>query len=362
MDEKNWEGMNMIKTAVLGYGTVGSGVVELLKKNKRLFTDKDGEEIQVKYIIDIRDFPEDPNRDKIVHDFDVILHDPEITIIAETIGDKTFAYEYTKKALAAGKNVVTSNKELVAAKAPELLQLAKENGVKYLFEASVGGGIPIIRPLLHCLAANDLNKIIGILNGTTNYILTKMIKENMDFSVALKQAQQLGYAEANPAADVEGHDTCRKICILASMAFGKHIYPENVYTKGIQDLTLEDVSKAAQAGLVIKLLGYAEKTTDGSVKIFVSPCAIRTDHPLANIEDVFNGITVTGNATGDVTFYGKGAGKFPTASAVGADIIHCTTPADVGKILWQDSDNSFVKSFQDLQFTYLTGTEIPVIE
>lgn len=355
-------GIKMIKTAVLGYGTVGSGVVELLEKNKKLFTEKAGEEITVKYILDIRDFPEDPNRDKIIHDFDTILNDPEITIIAETIGGATFAYEYTKKALLAGKNVVTSNKELVAAKAPELLQIAKDHGVKYLFEASVGGGIPIIRPLLHCLAANELNQIVGILNGTTNYILTKMIRENMDFSVALKQAQQLGYAEANPAADVEGHDTCRKICILASMAFGRHIYPKNVYTKGIQDITLQDVTKAENAGYAIKLLGYAAKKEDGTVEIFVSPCAVGKDHPLANIEDVFNGITVTGNATGDVTFYGKGAGKFPTASAVGADIIHCTTQADVGKILWKDSDNSFVKSFQDLHFDYLPETDIPIIK
>lgn len=351
----------MIKTAVLGYGTVGSGVVELIK-NSKLFTEKAGEEITVKYILDIRDFPDDPNKDKIVHDFDTILNDPEVTIIAETIGGKTFAYEYTKKALAAGKNVVTSNKELVATKAPELLQLAKDNGVKYLFEASVGGGIPIIRPLLHCLAANELKKIVGILNGTTNYILTKMIKENTEFAVALKQAQQLGYAEANPAADIEGHDTCRKICILASMAFGRHIYPENVYTKGIQDVTLDDIAKADEAGFVIKLLGYAEKKTDETVEIFVSPCAVRKEHSLANIEDVFNGITVTGDATGDVTFYGKGAGKFPTASAVGADILHCTTNADVGKILWKDSDNSFVKSLNDMKFETLPGTQIPVIE
>jgi homoserine dehydrogenase len=352
----------MVNVAVLGYGVVGSGVVELIDKNNKLFTQKINQPIDVKYILDIRDFPGDKYEKKLVKDFNIILDDPEISVVVETIGGAKIAYELTKKALLAGKNVVTSNKELVAAKAPELLALAREKNVSYLFEGSVGGGIPIIRPLYHCLAANELKTIIGILNGTTNYILTKMVKEQMPFEIALQNAKDLGYAEKNPAADIEGHDTCRKICILASLAFGKHIYPQNVYTMGIQNLKLSDIEKAAEKGYVIKLLGSAAKDEDGFVDIFVSPCAIKNSHPLANIEDVFNGITVTGDAIGDVTFYGRGAGKFPTASAVGADIIDCIKDSHKQNILWVDSDNNFVRSFDKLHFKYLEGTDIPVIE
>lgn len=351
----------MINIAVLGYGTVGSGVVELIDKNNGILKNKAGDDINVKYILDVRDFPGDKYESKFVKDFDIILNDPDITVMAETIGGVTFAYDYTKKALLAGKCVVTSNKELVAQKAPELLNLAKENSAKYLFEASVGGGIPIIRPLIHCLSANEKHKIVGILNGTTNYILTKMVKDNISFETALKEAQDLGYAEKNPAADVEGHDTCRKICILASLAYGRHVYPDNVYTKGIQDLTLNDIKNADEKGYAIKLLGSAEQKENGDVEIFVSPCAISKDHPLANIEDVFNGILINGDATGDVTFYGKGAGKFPTASAVCADIVDCVHKTSAPEIIWEDSDDSFVISFDKLKFEYLEGTNIPLI-
>ena len=344
----------MVGVAVIGYGVVGSGVVELLDKNNKLFEKKAGQTVECKYILDIRDFPGDKYESKHIKDFDIIINDPEIQVVVETVGGATFAYEYTKKALTAGKHVVSSNKELVATYGPELLKIAKEHNVCYLFEASVGGGIPIINPLYHCLAANEIHKIVGILNGTTNYILTKMIKEGLSFETALKQAQQLGYAEQNPAADVEGHDTCRKICILASLAFGRHVYPKNVKTVGITDVTLDDIAKAESLGRVIKLLGSAERLEDGSVEIFVAPCAIPKDHPLANIEDVFNGITVTGDAVGDCTFYGRGAGKFPTASAVGADIVDCIKGTEKSNIMWIDSDNSeFVKSFDKLKLEYL---------
>ena len=343
----------MINVAVVGFGVVGSGVVELLDKNNRLFSKKIGQEITCKYILDIREFPGSPYADKFVKDFSVIENDPEINIVVETVGGATFAYEYTKRALRAGKHVVTSNKELVARHAPELLALARENGVCYLFEASVGGGIPIINPMYHCLAANEINRIVGIMNGTTNYILTKMVKDGVLFDDALKQAQQLGYAEKDPSADIDGIDTGRKICILASLAFGKHIYPENVMTKGIRGISLNDIYEADKQGLAVKLLGFAEKKNDGCVEIFVSPCAIPKDHSLANIEDVFNGITVTGDAIGDCTFYGRGAGKMPTASAVGADIIDCVKGTEKSGLFWTDCDNStFVRSFDKLNLEY----------
>ncbi|PWM46440.1 MAG: homoserine dehydrogenase [Clostridiales bacterium] len=352
----------MVNVAVLGYGVVGSGVVELIDNNNAIFSKKLGQPIDVKYILDIRDFKGDKYEKKIIRDFSVIENDPEVSVVVETIGGKSVAYEFTKRALMAGKSVVSSNKELVATHAPELLSLARENGVSYLFEASVGGGIPIIRPMFYCLAANELNKIIGILNGTTNYILTKMIHEKTSFDEALKQAQELGYAEANPTADIDGHDTCRKICILAALAFGRHIYPESVCTKGIRNLTLDDIAKADAQGYVIKLLGSATKLKDGNVEIFVSPCAIKKSHALANIDDVFNGIMVTGDAVGDVTFNGRGAGKFPTASAVCSDVIDAASDNIQYNIFWTDEGQDFVRSFDKLNFEYLPGTDIPVIE
>lgn len=351
----------MVKVAVMGYGVVGSGVVELMDKNRKLFEKKLGEEVEVKYILDIRDYPGDKYEDKLIKDFTVLLQDPEVSVVAETIGGTKAAYEFTKKCLVAGKNVVTSNKELVATHAPELLELARTHNVNYFFEASVGGGIPVIHPMLNCLAANKIDRIVGILNGTTNYILTKMIHEQKQMEVALKEAQQLGYAEANPSADIEGKDSCRKICILAALAFGRHIYPDKVLTVGIQNLTLDEVDKADSHGMVIKLLGVAQRCEDDSVEIFVRPCAISKTHPLANIEDVFNGIMIEGDAVGEVTFYGRGAGKFPTASAVCSDIIDAIKANGNSGLIWSDCGQEFVRSFDQLSFTCLEGTNIPII-
>lgn len=313
----------MINIAVLGYGTVGSGVVELLDKNRDTIKKNVGEEINVKYILDIRDFENDKYQEKIIKDFNTIINDREISIVAEVIGGATVAYEYTKRLLQSGVNVVTSNKELVATKGAELLKIARDKNVKYLFEASVGGGIPIIHPLLQCLEANNINEIIGIMNGTTNYILTKMKNDNISFDVALKQAQELGYAERNPDADIKGFDTCRKICILSSLAYEEEIDPDNISVKGIEDLTLEDVKKAEEQGYVVKLVGFSRRANEGSIEIFVAPCAIEKNNPLANVNDVYNAILVNGDMVGNVMFYGKGAGKFPTASAVCSDIIEC---------------------------------------
>lgn len=313
----------MINIAVLGYGTVGSGVVELLDKNRDTIKKNVGEEINVKYILDIRDFENDKYQEKIIKDFNTIINDREISIVAEVIGGATVAYEYTKRLLQSGVNVVTSNKELVATKGAELLKIARDKNVKYLFEASVGGGIPIIHPLLQCLEANNINEIIGIMNGTTNYILTKMKNDNISFDVALKQAQEFGYAERNPDADIKGFDTCRKICILSSLAYEEEIDPDNISVKGIEDLTLVDVKKAEEQGYVVKLVGFSRRTNEGSIEIFVAPCAIEKNNPLANVNDVYNAILVNGDMVGNVMFYGKGAGKFPTASAVCSDIIEC---------------------------------------
>lgn len=350
----------MKKIAVLGYGTVGSGVVELFDKNKDLIEKKIGQKIEVKYILDIRDFSNDKYADKHIKDFEIILNDSEIEIVAEVIGGATVAYEFTKKLLERGKSVVTSNKELVAKKGPELLEIAKKNNVKYLFEASVGGGIPVIHPMLNCLCANEINEIVGILNGTTNYILTKMIKENRTFEDALKTAQELGYAESNPAADIQGHDACRKISILASLALGEHINPEKIYTNGIENITLDDVEKAEKQGYVIKLLGYYKKVSNEEVEIFVSPCAIKKEHLLANVEDVFNEIIINGDTTGEVAFYGKGAGKFPTASAVCSDIIECTKNA-INPIINNECHKK-IKEFNEIKFEYIKGTNIPILK
>ncbi|MHC1693824.1 MAG: homoserine dehydrogenase [Eubacteriales bacterium] len=331
----------MTSVAILGFGIVGSGVAEVLKSNSSVISIKAGGEVVLKYILDIRSFPDSPYRDIITSDFDRILSDVDVKVIVETMGGSHPAYEYTKAALSAGKSVVTSNKEVVARFGAELLALARENGVNYMFEASVGGGIPIIRPINQCLAANELTSIIAILNGTTNYILTQMKKNNQSYEDALKKAQELGYSERNPAADVEGVDTCRKICILAAHAFGRQIPPERVTVEGITNVKLEHLQYAAAAGLSVKLLGMANKNPDGSVFIRVAPCALSAEHPLSGVEDVYNGIQIKGNAIGDVMFYGKGAGKLPTASAVTADIIDCIK--NVSKnIFWTPSDGSFV--------------------
>ena len=311
----------MVNVAILGFGTVGSGVAEVLTGHENSIERKAGGLIRLKYILDVRQFPDSPFADKFVRDFAVIEKDPEVDIVVETIGGATVALDFTRRALEAGKSVVTSNKELVASHGYELTQLAKEKGVCYLFEASVGGGIPIIRPLSQCLAANEILEIYGILNGTTNYILTRMIRAGLTFDAALKEAQDNGYAERDPSADVEGHDACRKICILAAIAFGRHIYPDQVPTQGITGVTLADVDYAESAGKKIKLLGRAIRRMDGRVCAYVAPHLVDRSDPLAGVEDVFNGISVRGDAIGDVMFYGRGAGKLPTASAVMADVM-----------------------------------------
>ena len=332
----------MKKIAVLGYGVVGSGTVEILYNHKESIEKKIGESYEVKYILDLRDFPDSPYADKFTKSFDDIVNDKEVDIVVEVLGGVKFAYPYVKASLEAGKSVVTSNKELVAAYGAELLKIAREKDVNFFFEASVGGGIPIIRPLNQCLSANKIDEIAGILNGTTNFILTKMIKEGMGFDEALKIAQDLGYAEKDPTADVEGHDTCRKICILSALAFGKHVYPDNIHTEGITKITLEDVKYCESIGSVIKLIGYASEK-DGKVTIMTCPAVIDGDSQLAGVNDVFNAILVRGDATGDVVFCGKGAGKLPTASAVVSDVIIAAKEKSTTRMMsWEDSEQNFI--------------------
>lgn len=310
----------MINIAVLGYGTVGSGVVEVLNVNGESINKRCGQEINVKYILDLRDFPGSPIQDKIVHDYNTILEDPEIQIIVEVMGGIEPAYTFVKEAIQKGKSVCTSNKELVAKHGAELLALSKERKVNFLFEASVGGGIPIIRPLNQSLTADEIEEITGILNGTTNYILTKMSNEGIDFDTVLKEAQEKGYAERNPEADVEGYDACRKIAILSSLAFGMQVDFEDIYTEGITKITDTDIKYVKEMGASIKLLGTSRKDGD-RVYAMVAPMIIKPNHPLFSVNDVFNGIFVRGNVIGDVMFYGSGAGKLPTASAVVADVV-----------------------------------------
>ena len=327
----------MVNVAILGFGVVGSGVAEVLATNGPHIDQKVDDLIRLKYILDVRDFPDSPFADKVVHDFSVIENDPEVSIVVETIGGAKAALDFTRRALRAGKSVVTSNKELVAEHGCELLKLAAEQGVSYLFEASVGGGIPILRPLNQCLAANEIEEITGILNGTTNYILTRMIRGGLSFDAALKEAQANGYAEQDPTADIEGHDACRKICILASLAFGRHIYPRQVPAEGITGVTLSDVAWAESCGKKLKLLGRAIRQADGRVCAYVAPHLVGAEDPLAGVEDVFNAIAVKGNAIGDVMFYGRGAGKLPTASAVVADVIDAAKHRDEKKrVFWAE--------------------------
>lgn len=328
----------MIQVAVLGYGTVGSGVVEVIEKNKAEINKKSGEELNVKYILDLRDFPGDPYEDKVVHDVNMILDDPEVKIICETMGGLKPAYDFTKKALSLGKSVCTSNKELVAAHGPELIRVAHENKCNYLFEASVGGGIPIIRPLNYSLTAEKIDAITGILNGTTNYILTKMDREGADFEAVLKEAQEKGYAERNPEADVEGYDACRKIAILSSLMCCKNVKYEEIYTEGITKITATDFVYARAMGRTIKLLAQS-KEVDGKLFAMVAPFMISRDNPLYMVNDVFNAVCVHGNMLGDSMYYGKGAGKLPTASAVVSDVVDCAR--HIGKVImcfWDDED------------------------
>lgn len=333
----------MIQIAVLGYGTVGSGVVEVIEKNKDMVNKKAGDELNVKYILDLRDFPGDPYEEKVVHDFNIILNDPEVKIVCETMGGVGAAYSFTKQALEAGKSVCTSNKELVAAHGPGLLALAKSHNCNYLFEASVGGGIPIIRPLNYSLTAERIEAITGILNGTTNYILSKMENEGADFSTVLKKAQDKGYAERNPEADVEGYDACRKIAILSSLMLGKTVNYEKIYTEGITKITANDFTFAKKLGMSIKLLAMSKEAGEGRAMAMVAPCLIGGSHPLKVVNGVFNAVFVRGNMLGDSMYYGRGAGKLPTASAVVSDVIDCAR--HLGKVImcfWDDEEAELV--------------------
>jgi len=344
----------VINVAVLGYGVVGSGVVEIIKKNCESISQKAGQEIRVKKILDIRDFDDTcPDKALITKNPQEIFEDDSINIIVETIGGAKIAYEYTKRALESGKHVVTSNKELVATHGPELLKIAKNNNINYLFEASVGGGIPIIRPLNRCLAANEIYSIVGILNGTTNYILTQMKKDGKDFDVALKEAQKNGYAEADPTADIEGHDSCRKIAILSSIAYNEFVDYKNIYTEGISKITLTDIRYAESLNASIKLIAMSEKVGD-KIVARVSPAIVDRDNPLYNVEDVFNAIVVKGDAIGEAMFYGRGAGKLPTASAVVADIIEIVKHwGSCGGYDWNVAEGSNVIDIMETKTKYL---------
>ena len=311
----------MINVAIMGHGVVGSGVAEILIGHADRIASKTKTPVNVKYILDLRDFPGLSYSDKFIKDFNTILNDGDVKVVVEVMGGINPAYDFAKKCICADKSVVTSNKELVAAKGAELIKLAEEHNVNFLFEASVGGGIPVLRPIAQCLAANEITAVTGILNGTTNYILNKMIVDNMDFSSALALAQEKGFAERNPAADIEGHDACRKVCILAALSFGKHVYPEQVSTEGITDITLDDVESADNFGCVIKLIGSARKLDNGKITASVRPTLVSRDCILSGVNGVFNAIMVHGDQTGDVMFYGKGAGPLPTGSAVMGDVL-----------------------------------------
>lgn len=310
----------MIKIAILGYGTIGSGVVEVLDTNRESIAKRAGDEIEVKYILDLRDFPGDPMEGKVIHDYGIIAEDPEIQVVVEAMGGVEPAYTFVKRALLAGKSVTTSNKALVAKHGAELIAIAKEQGINFLFEASVGGGIPIIRPLNSSLTADEIQEITGILNGTTNYMLSKMTFEGLEFDDVLKDAQSRGYAEADPTADIEGYDACRKIAILTSLVCGQQVDFEEIYTEGITKITAADIRYAKAMGRAIKLLATSRKTEEGYCAM-VAPFMLAQGHPLYNVNDVFNAIFVHGNVLGDAMFYGSGAGKLPTASAVVADIV-----------------------------------------
>lgn len=338
-----------MNVAIMGYGVVGSGVAEVLKMNHDSIQKKSMQsELELKYILDIRDFPGDPNESLMIKDFNIILEDNSVGVVVETMGGLHPAFEFVSACLKAGKSVVSSNKELVAAKGDELMQIADEKNVNFLFEASVGGGIPIIRPLSQCMAANHVDAIYGILNGTTNFILTKMIDEGLDFDTVLRMAQENGYAEKDPTADVEGHDACRKICILSALAYGKHVYPDWVHTEGITKITLADVAYAKSWGGVIKLIAQAREVEDGKISAMVSPCLVSSKSQLSNVNDVFNAVMLQGNATGDVVFYGKGAGKLPTASAIVADVIDCCKHTREKKFFgWEPSTENIVVDYLD---------------
>ena len=346
----------MLNVSVLGYGTVGSGVVEVLHTNKESIAKKAGQELNVKYILDLRDFPGDPFADKVVHDFNIIVNDPEVQIVVETMGGVKPAYDFVKACLEPGKSVCTSNKELVAKHGAELLAIAKDKNVNFFFEASVGGGIPIIRPINECVTGDVIEEISGILNGTTNYILSKMSTDGSDFDSVLKDAQDKGYAERNPEADVEGYDACRKIAILTSLAYGKQVDFEDIYTEGITKITDVDIKYAKALGASIKIFG-SSKNVDGKIYAKVAPVMINAEHPLFMVNDVFNGIFVNGNMVGDLMFYGSGAGKLPTASAVVGDVVAAAKSKENVPVIWEQEklEIADIKEASQRFFVRLSG-------
>lgn len=339
----------MSKIAVLGHGVVGSGTVELFLKNRERINKSNGIDLELGYILDIRDFPDLPYSDKFVKDINVILNDSDVTVVAEAMGGVEPAFGFVSSCLERGKSVCTSNKELVAQKGDVLLKIAAEHNCNFMFEASTGGAIPVIRPIHTCLAGNDIYAAAGILNGTTNFILTKMVSENMSFDSALKMAQELGYAERDPAADVEGLDACRKICILSSLIFGKHVYPEWVHCEGITALTPEDISYAESWGGAVKLIGSVKKLDNGKILPMVCPSFVCSGNQLAYVSDVFNGIMIYGDGIDRVMFYGRGAGKLPTASAVLGDVIDCAklNGTSVSQTWESSEDSSFIEDFNN---------------
>mgnify|MGYP002616203289 FL=1 len=354
----------MIKAAIMGYGTIGSGVLEVLQINQSSIAKRVGDGIEVKYILDLRDFPGEPIQDKIVHDYKTIAEDEEVRIVVETMGGVEPAYTFVKTMLEAGKHVTTSNKALVAAKGAELIALAKEKNVNFMFEASVGGGIPIIRPLNSCLTADEIEEITGIVNGTTNYMMTKMSEEGSEFADVLKDAQEKGYAEKDPTADIEGYDACRKIAILTSLVCGQQVDFEDIHTEGITKITATDIKYAKAMGRTIKLLASSKKTEGGYVAM-VAPYLLPKTHPLYNVNDVFNAIFVHGNVLGDAMFYGSGAGKLPTASAVVADVVEMAKNLDKNiPVEWSSKKLELVdyKKSSSQFFVRTEGTDQAAVE
>ena len=355
----------MVKIAVIGFGNIGTGLVQLVEKNKEIIARDCGTEIEIKYIVDIRDFTGHPLADKIVSDFSIVTNDPEISVVAEMIGGSHPAFEFSMAALKAGKSVVTSNKEVVANFGDVLMRTAEENGVAYLFEAAVGGAIPIIRPMRTSLSSDNILAINGILNGTTNFILTSMCANGTSFDDALAEARRLGYAEANPAADVEGTDACRKICILSALAFGKAFKCEDIHTEGICNINKRDISDAEKLGASIKLIGHTSLKDDGRIAVMVSPRIVLDKNPLCHVDDMFNGIYVSAESDGDLMFYGRGAGKIPTAGAVLADIVEVVKHLDGKQIpakLWNVVDSSEMLPVSENSFAYycrVKGDKIP---
>ncbi|MBR2500297.1 MAG: homoserine dehydrogenase [Clostridia bacterium] len=348
----------MAKVAILGYGVVGSGVYEILVSNSENIANKAGQKVEVKYILDLRDFPDHPKQELFTKNYEDIVNDDEVDVVVEVMGGVNPAYEFSKAALLKGKNVITSNKELVATHGTELMEIARKNSVNYLFEASVGGGIPIIRPLNQCMSANRIEEIYGILNGTTNYIMTKMSQEGAAFDEVLAEAQKLGYAERNPEADVCGHDACRKIAILSSLASGKFVDYKDIPTEGITEITTTDVKFASKLDSVIKLIGSAKLSDDGRVFSRVAPMVVPQSHQFASVNGVFNAILLHGDSVGDVMFYGRGAGKLPTASAVVADVIDAVKHIKTNKWqTWEKADDDFMMDASKVAYRYFVRTK-----